>query len=307
MIRAASLWTHAPVDGGPSQQIAVAAPSKLNLYLEIVGRRPDGYHDLETVFQEISLHDELKVRYTPQGSGLFFQCDSRELKMPPGLNLVEKAVMLFCQEFKVEGHFEVKLNKEIPIGAGLGGGSSDAAAALLACAWLTHRLHDDAAFKEKLFVLAAQLGADVAFFLKGGTCLGTGLGDCLESIPGPRACFVLVFPGFPVATAEVYKALSLPLTNPQSIRKIKQFLLEDSSGAWTRHLFNRLEEIVLPRYPVLQDLKKSLLSFGCSAALMSGSGSSVFGVVSSRQQGETIAKQLGGKGYRAWCVQSFLN
>jgi len=252
--------------------------------------------------------DELSIGYSPAGEGLDFQCRSRQpLKMAPGKNLVERAVLAFREVFPVQGRFKVRLKKNIPIGAGLGGGSADAAAALLGCAWLTGKAKRRGPDRNKLFDLAKRLGADVAFFLQGGTCVGTGLGERLAPIKGSPASFVLIFPGFPISTVEVYRGLSMPLTNHQSIRKIKRFLSsQTSSQAWASHLFNRLEEVAIPRYPVLQDIKDQLISAGCSAALMSGSGSSVFGVVSSPRQGKKILNQFRRKGAQAWLVHSII-
>lgn len=306
MIRASELWTKPGPARSRVRQIKLLAPAKLNLFLEVVGRRPDGYHDLETIFQEISLADELTIQYTVQGSGLSFDCDSRELKHSArGTNLVERAVQGFRREFPCPGRFRIRLRKRVPIGAGLGGGSSDAAATLLGCAWLTGQLTVRNRVSKKLFDLANRLGADVSFFLRGGTCLGTGLGGRLKAIEGPRAWFVLVFPRFSISTADVYRRLRVSLTETQSIRKIKWFLRDGApSKLWAKHLFNRLEEVVIPATPVLRSLKESLLSLGCEASLMSGSGSSVFGVVSSPKLGERIAKSLRRKGYKAWLVHS---
>jgi 4-diphosphocytidyl-2-C-methyl-D-erythritol kinase len=288
------------------RRLRVLAPAKLNLFLEIVRRRPDGYHDLETVFQEISLADELAVSYDPRGAGVAFDCGSKFLKdVKPGNNLVERAARSFTEAFKVSGRFVIRLKKNVPIGAGLGGGSSDAAATLMACAWLSGKLKPTPAIKKKLIVLARRLGADVPFFLTGGTSIGTGLGDRLKPINTPDAYFVLVFPGFPVATAGVYRDLAVPLTTGVSIRKIKADLLEGAPPrSWARHLFNRLEEVVLPKHPVLRELKEKLVSLGCAGALMSGSGSSVFGVVSSRRQGQEAVRRLRRLGKPAWLVRA---
>ena len=151
----------------------------------------------------------------------------------------------------------------------MGGGSSDAAATLLSCAWLSGRLKPTPSIRKKLTDLAKRLGADVPFFLRGGTCIGKGLGEKLKPIRTPDAYFALVFPGFPVRTAEVYRDLRVPLTTRVSIRKIKADLAEEApSQIWARHLFNRLEEVVLPRVPALGELKERLISLGCVGVLM---------------------------------------
>jgi 4-diphosphocytidyl-2-C-methyl-D-erythritol kinase len=306
LIVCTELWNRKPPPASGVRRVRVLAPAKLNLFLEIRRRRPDGYHDLETLFQEISLSDEISVEYNPNAAGLFFRCDSRLLKgVKAGSNLAERAARVFCDTFGVPGRFTIHLEKNIPIGAGLGGGSSDAAATLLGCAWLSGHLRSAPAVGKKLIFLAKRLGADVPFFLRGGACIGTGLGDRLKAIRIPHRYFVLVFPGFPVSTAEVYKRLSVPLTKRASIRKIESELVGGTSPrVWARHLFNRLEEVVLPKCPILRELKEKLVSLGCAGALMSGSGSSVFGVVSSRRQGERVARRLRRRGHQAWLVRS---
>jgi 4-diphosphocytidyl-2-C-methyl-D-erythritol kinase len=303
---AAELWNRTPPSSSGICRLRVRAPAKLNLFLEIVRRRPDGYHDLETVFQEISLADELSVSYDPKGSGVVFRCRSRHLAdVKPGHNLAERAAHSFSEAFAVPGGFTIELKKNSPVGAGLGGGSSDAAATLLSCAWLSGRLKSTHSVRKKLADLAKRLGSDVPFFLRGGTCIGKGLGEKLEPLCTPDAYFALVFPGFPVSTAEVYKGLTVPLTTRVSIRKIKADLADRApSHIWARHLFNRLEGVVLPGYPALRDLKERLVSLGCAGVLMSGSGSSVFGVVSSRHQGQQVVRRLKRLGFQAWLVRT---
>ncbi|OGS18377.1 MAG: 4-(cytidine 5'-diphospho)-2-C-methyl-D-erythritol kinase [Elusimicrobia bacterium RIFOXYA2_FULL_50_26] len=274
------------------------APAKINIYLEITGRRPDGYHTLETIFQTVSLYDTLA--FEPKKSALTLTCDDKDLPCDE-TNLALRAAVLLRDKNGVKAGAEIHLQKRIPMGAGLGGGSSDAAAVLKGLRKLWGLDVTDTALSE----LAVQLGADVPFFLKGGTVLGTGIGECLELVKNVLpASYLLVYPGFGVPTADVYRKLKLPLTRKRKITKIKN-LLETGSvpDVWSRYMFNRLEEVVLPEFRMVRHARDVLKSFGCPT-LMSGSGSTVFAVVPSLQRGEEIKSQLKKYPWKIYPVQT---
>jgi 4-diphosphocytidyl-2-C-methyl-D-erythritol kinase len=278
----------------------ILAPAKINLYLEVKARRPDGYHDIESVMHTVSLYDELTI--TPQSAGITLVCSRRDLPTDER-NLAMRAAVALRKKLGVTAGAKIVLKKNIPLGAGLGGGSSDAAAVLtgLLALW-KKRLP-----AKELNALAAKLGADVPFFLAGGTALASGIGDRIKSLPGVKpASFLLVYPGFGVPTPWVYRHLSFPLTREQKITKIKAQL---ASGfpprTWGQLLFNRLEEVVFPAYPGIRHVKSILHDLGCQS-LMSGSGSTVYGLIPSEGEGEKLRSKLKRLYKDVWLVQSVL-
>jgi 4-diphosphocytidyl-2-C-methyl-D-erythritol kinase len=278
--------------------VKVLAPAKLNLFLEIKRRLPDGYHALESVMQTVSLYDEITI--VPRAKELTLSCSRPDLPTDEK-NLALRAAYILRYRLGIASGAHIALDKRIPLGAGLGGGSSDAAAVLkgLLKVW-KKRLPD-----EELVLLAKGLGADVPFFLKGGAAIATGIGEVLTPVPPVKdAWFVLVYPGFEVSSRWAYQNLHFPLTNKQKITKMRQ-LLETGARpeAWGPQLFNRLEQAVLPKYPKIQYIKDILAKLGCRS-LMSGSGSTVFGLVSSRDEGERIQTKLRKYKWGVWVVET---
>jgi len=246
------------------------AHAKLNLGLRVLFKRPDGYHELRTVFQTISLADRLDISFTPA------KATRVRIEGAPHIpdNLVEKAAVLAVEALRIQGDIGFTLKKNIPSGAGLGGGSSDAAAVLLALPVLAGKhLPDD-----QLAALAATLGSDVPFFLHGGTALGLGRGEELYPLPDlPRTKALLIAPEVHSSTAEAYRDLSQRLTSIPLQNKLFGFQQEIWRGAGVG-LVNDFEEVVFARHPALAQLKKRLLRVGASVAAMTGSGSAVFGI-----------------------------
>ena len=276
--------------------IRVKAPAKVNLFLEITGRRRDGYHTLSTLFQTISLADELTFSTANE---LSLRCSDASLPTDER-NLVMRAAVRLRDYLGERRGALMNLRKEVPVGAGLGGGSSDAAAALLGLLRLW-RLRLSSA---RLRGLATQLGADVPFFLRGGTCAAGGIGEKLRPHSAlARTWLVLVFPGFGVATKDAYSRVRLPIGLRRSIQPMIR-LLNRPNRAWKKQLFNRFEEFVFPDYPALERLKNELMESGAEAALMSGSGSSVFGVVPSAATGRQILAKLKSNYPRSWLVHT---
>jgi 4-diphosphocytidyl-2-C-methyl-D-erythritol kinase len=267
--------------------IRLAAPAKVNLYLEITGKRSDGYHTLSTVFQTISLADELT--FSPSDS-LSLSCSDSALPVDER-NIVTRAARRLQVSLKENRGAKIYLKKVVPMGAGLGGGSSDAATTFLGLLRLWGRKLSTLELRR----LAVQLGADVPFFLKGGTCSATGIGDKLKVLkPLPKTWMVLVWPGFGVSTKEAYEKVQMPFTRP-----------EPRHSADPRHcLFNRFESLVFPHHPELPRLKEDLLSGGATVALMSGSGSSIFGLAKSRAHGAQIKSRIQKKYNHCWLVHT---
>ncbi|MGQ0644780.1 MAG: 4-(cytidine 5'-diphospho)-2-C-methyl-D-erythritol kinase [Elusimicrobiota bacterium] len=269
----------------------LSAHAKVNLFLEVTGRHADGYHTLSTLFQEISLADEVRARRAPPGSPpVSLDCGASGLPDGPE-NLAFRAAALFQARRPKSEPVAVALRKRIPLGAGLGGGSSDAAAVLRACGLL--RYGRPAPWKSFL-PEARALGADVPFFLAGGLAQAGGIGDRLTPLPDAAPFWmVLVYPRVSVSTKEVYARLRPSLTSRRSIHKIKEAVISGRPvRKWAHLLYNRLEEVVLPWVAPVARAKKALIRAGCLSSLMSGSGSAVFGLVESKSAGLRVAWEI---------------
>jgi 4-diphosphocytidyl-2-C-methyl-D-erythritol kinase len=257
--------------------------AKLNLALEVLHKRRDGYHDLRTIFQTISLSDSLEVEYTPSGKGRI------ELDSEPDIpnNLVTRAAEAIVEASGVCGLVRLRLRKRIPMGGGLGGGSTDAAAVLLGLPALTGRPLSIS----KLTEIASGLGSDVPFFLTGGTAIGFGRGTEVYPLPDAPARHVLVAaPNVHVSTAEAYSALGRALTSPEVSPKINtsQSLALAMGGGlpareWAGFCSNDFESVVFRRHPQLGAIKNKLKTAGARPVLMTGSGAALFGVFESAE------------------------
>ncbi len=264
-----------------SHSISLRAFAKINLGLKILGKRPDGYHEIRTIYQTLALHDRLEVSLRRAGSGVVVEC--RGAAIPSGRrNLVHQACELWRRARKFSGGVEVHLEKRIPAGSGLGGASSDAAATLLGLERLTGDRLDHAA----RFKLAARLGSDVPLFLWGGRVLGCGRGEEVYPLWDlPRRNCLLVFPGFAVLTAEAYREVSLRLTRNRKGPKMYSF------GVWSQLPLevwgpaeNDFERVVFAKWPELGRLKGQLIRAGAETASLTGSGSAVYAIFDSVQQ-----------------------
>ena len=265
-----------------SWDLRAEAPAKLNLGLEILGRRPDGYHDLRTIFQAIDLHDDLWVRERALPGVSLVVTGPEAPGVPSGPdNLVVRAGQSLARRRAPGRGAEIRLLKRIPAGAGLGGGSSDAAAALLALEALWG-LDPDPGERAGL---AQELGSDVPFFLVGGTVLGEGRGEHLTPVHAPPPCdWVLVVPEFRISTAEAFQMVSPSLTGMK--QRINILLTAFEKGDYERffeNLGNDLEAGVVRIQPRLVSIRLELLAHGASAVGLTGSGSALFALT--RPQG----------------------
>jgi 4-diphosphocytidyl-2-C-methyl-D-erythritol kinase len=252
------------------RSIRASAPAKINLFLRVLSRRPDGYHTIETLFQAIDMHDELIVRQTSGPSTL-------EVPGAPELqtedNLVMKALRWLEKHVSADLSVNIRLTKRIPTAAGLGGGSSDAAAALLAIRELFHLPISD----EDLRRGAVSLGADVPFFFTGGSAVGEEIGQQITPVSIPfDYSLLLINPGFPVSTARVYREFSKTLTGKPREGRLWAVLREARTVADLLH--NDLQPVTELLYPEVSEGKTRLAGLGFSGVLMSGSGPTVFGV-----------------------------
>lgn len=255
-----------------SARLVVSCPAKVNLSLEVLGRRSDGYHELRTVFQAISLADEVVLSRDASAPPLAVS----GLRVPVAGNLCLRALAAFRELRPVPDDLALRLHKRIPVGAGLGGGSSDAAGVLVGLDRWFGPVGEGA-----LQQLAAALGSDVAFFLHGGMALGEGRGEVLVPLPDPPATWLVVArPEQHVSTREAYAALRPEdFTTGERTAALERGL---RSACGLRGLgcdmYNAFERSVLARYPDIADAKQNLLRAGAEAALLSGSGAAVFGV-----------------------------
>lgn len=267
--------------------LILSAPAKINFVLEVLRRRPDGYHEIRSVLHTLELADKLVIQPGPPGVRL--TCDRADLSTGPD-NLVLRAATVLAEALHVRPAVRLHLSKRVPVAAGLGGGSSDAAATLRGlCRFWRRRLDP-----KRLSILAAGLGSDVPFFLSGGCALVSGRGERVHPWPAvPGLWVVLVNPGIAVPTAGVYRKLKMPLTRQTNyINLMRLALVRENPLKIGLNLFNRLEEVTLGEHPILSRIKAELLDLGATAALMSGSGSTVFGLAPSRAIGERMLTAL---------------
>ncbi len=255
--------------------LILKAPGKINLFLRVVGKRSDGYHDLHTLMCPLALYDILTLTW--QARGIHVSCEHPEV--PEGAsNLAARAAHLFMNTAFAHmppgtNGLHIHIDKRIPVGAGLGGGSSDAATVLTAL----NRQYGEPLTLPALADLGARIGADVPFFINGVPALATGIGDELEAFAGLTPwTAVLVYPNLPVSTAWVYKNLNLRLTKDE--KKLRKFHFDGRFFDVDEHLVNDLEAVTASAFPVIEEIKRMLLAHGAAGAMMSGSGSTVFGL-----------------------------
>lgn len=280
-------------------KIIERAHAKINLFLAVLARRPDDYHEVLTILQSLKLHDTLQFSARADDR-ILLSCSDAELPLGPD-NLVWRAAELLRRHYKISSGAEVLLEKNIPVAAGLGGGSSDAAATLRGLS----RLWQLPAENEVLYKLAVSLGADVPFCLQGGTVLGSGRGDVLAALPScPHYYVLLINPGFTVSTAKVYEQLNLEEVRwyPEADRLCRAIGAGDRELIG-RSLYNALETSTFRLFPEVGKLKQKLACSG--PALMSGSGPTVFLLLEEKKTALELARAASGQGLRAWLTETW--
>lgn len=264
--------------------------AKINWFLRVLGKRPDGYHEVVTVLQTISLCDEITfVSDQAEEGPLTLRCDDPAIPTDND-NLVIQAAGALSQCYQAAYGAEITLTKRIPVKAGLGGGSSNAAVALLGlnAVWGGNFTIDE-------LMDPALLGADVPFFLKGGTCLATGIGTTITELPdGPKQHLIVVTPNAGVSTATAYASLNArSLTTSESASILSSSLAElNSAGSGPWPLCNDFESVIFEIEPEIERVKIALLEAGARGALLAGSGSSVFGVFDDEESRDGALEKL---------------
>jgi 4-diphosphocytidyl-2-C-methyl-D-erythritol kinase len=263
------------------------APAKINLFLDILRKRPDGYHDLGTAFQTIDAGDTLEASLRKDTS-ITLSYNAKQ-DYPVESDLVYKAAHLLQNTYGVKMGVDLYLSKTMPIGAGLGGGSADAAAALR----LLNRLWGLSLSSKELESLGVRLGADVPFLVEGGLSFAEGIGERLTPMPplSPSNSLILLIatPQCAVPTKAAYAGVK-----PSGEDRWNQWKSNYVSTA-IPELYNKFEESVLPQFPLIAEMKKDFLAYGAIASLMSGSGASVFGFFETRSQAELALSKLGNR------------
>ena len=259
------------------------ALAKINLGLDVIGRRENGYHDVRMVMQTIYLYDDVTIRKTEE-PGIVVKTNLSFLPVNED-NIAYKAAKMLIDEFGIESGVEITLQKHIPVAAGLAGGSSNAAAVLVGM----NRIFDLNLSQEDLMERGVKLGADVPYCVMRGTVLAEGIGEILSPLPPMPKCYILIAkPGINVSTKVVYEKLdSKPIENHPDIDGIIEGLEESDVYKVAARLGNVLEAVTIEDYPIIEDIKDAMKKAGALNAMMSGSGPTVFGIFDDKK----VAKQ----------------
>lgn len=263
--------------------ITLKAPAKVNYLLDVIRRRSDGYHDLRMVMQRIDLCDEISITLSDT-PGISVQCGKNGVPDGPG-NIAWKAAKIMLERSGSNHGINISITKNIPVAAGLGGGSSDAASVLMGL----NELLETGLSDSELMELGVTLGADVPFFIFKKTALAEGIGEKLQEMPPmPSASVLLVNPGVHVSTGWVYK--SLQLTNDKELTKLPNSYgtVKDICAIFE----NDLETVTIPAFPVIAEIKQLMIQNGAAGAMMSGSGSTVFALFENKDSAEQAQKNI---------------
>lgn len=279
------------------KQVTISAPAKINLTLDVLGKRADGYHDIESVMHQVSLCDQVSVIAIPEGIEVYSNND----ELPSGKgNLAFQAAQAVVSRHRLKTGFRIFLEKNIPLGAGLAGGSTDAAAVIKAI----NQLLELEINLQEMLELGQLVGSDVPFCLAGDTAIARGRGEVLTRV-NSRVCLylVLVNPGFNVSTAEVFNLIDREtLTDRPDSSKMAQAMEEGDFGRVVPELGNVMEKVTFKLHPELQGIKDDLLRAGAEGALMSGSGPTILGVFSEPEKAGRAFRYIKGiYPYTFWC------
>lgn len=272
----------------------VKAPAKINLTLDVLHKRPDNYHEIEMIMTTVDLADRIGLKATE--SGIYIESADRFVPND-SRNLAYQAAQLLKDTFNIKSGVIISLDKQIPVAAGLAGGSSDAAATLkgLNQLWQLNLSLDE------LAELGAKIGSDVSFCVYGGTALAKGRGEIIQELPAPPNCWVILAkPTIGVSTAEVYGAFDARKAEHPNTQEMIQALSDGDYNAMCANLGNALESVTLNLYPEVAQIKEQMKKFGADAVLMSGSGPTVFGLVQQEARIPRIYNAL-----RGFCAEVY--
>lgn len=271
-------------------RIQLKALAKINLGLDVLRRREDGYHEVKMIMQTISLHDDLEIRRikTPE-----IQVKTNLYYLPTNENnLVYKAAKLLMDEFGIKEGVAIQLKKRIPVAAGMAGGSTDGAAVL----WGMNQMYGLGLSRQELMERGVKLGADVPYCVQRGTALAEGIGERLSVLPSMPKCTILIAkPGISVSTKFVYENLHANDLKPEQhpdVDSMIEAMKEKNLDLLCERMGNVLETVTIPAYPVIQEIKKHMMACGAAGAMMSGSGPTVFGIFHSPVQAKAAMKDL---------------
>ena len=286
------------------QEIKRRAYGKINLGLDVLRKRPDGYHDVKMIMQMVSVYDELIFRKIPDKE-IRIATNKEELPFNED-NLIYKAAKLMLERLNSEEGISVVLKKNIPIAAGMAGGSTDAAATLLGL----NELLEGNVPMEELLSMGVKIGADVPYCILQKTALSEGIGEVLTPLPAPPACGLLIGkPDIHVSTKYVYENLQADtLKSHPDIDGMRKAIEEQDLEGITSRMENVLETVTIQKYPVIGEIKEAMLKAGAINALMSGSGPTVFGVFASMERAEKAKEELAKSGLvKELFVAEFVN
>lgn len=271
-------------------RIQLKALAKINLGLDVLRRREDGYHEVKMIMQTISLHDDLEIRRikTPE-----IQVKTNLYYLPTNENnLVYKAAKLLMDEFSIKEGVAIQLKKRIPVAAGMAGGSTDGAAVL----WGMNQMYGLGLSRQELMERGVKLGADVPYCVQRGTALAEGIGERLSVLPSMPKCTILIAkPGISVSTKFVYENLHANDLKPEQhpdVDRMIEAMKEKNLDLLCERMGNVLETVTIPAYPVIQEIKEHMMACGAAGAMMSGSGPTVFGIFHSPVQAKAAMKDL---------------
>ncbi|MFH1856270.1 MAG: 4-(cytidine 5'-diphospho)-2-C-methyl-D-erythritol kinase [Candidatus Omnitrophota bacterium] len=274
-------------------KLILKSPAKINLFLEVFKKRKDGFHQIHTLFQAVNFYDSIHIKKSKK-NGTFIKTDCRQLPTD-NKNIVYRAVEALRQK-RDFGGAQITIKKKIPLAAGLGGGSSNAAVVLAGI----NKLYNLKLSDEELCKIAIKLGSDTAFFSGGyKSAFGRGRGEILEPVELPRYWFLLIFPDFGVSSKEAYEGLELGLTKKNKDAKMLFRALKTKDITQIeKELYNKLEETVFEKFPIMKKTKEIIKTAGYKAVLMSGSGSTFFVLTSTRKEAVAAKERLRFLGWR---------
>ena len=265
------------------------AYGKINLSLDVLGRREDGYHDVSMVMQTVDIYDVITLSKIEGKDEIVLTTDVEGLPTGEG-NIVYKAIKLIKEEYGIDTGVSAHIEKHLPIAAGMGGGSADAAAALRGM----NRLFELGLKSERLEELGVRLGADVPFLIKGGIALAEGIGEKLTALPAfPECSLVIVKPNVSVSTKEVYEAFdSLTEVVHPNIKKLTDSLGKEDLRYIVKLLGNVLEDVTIKKHGIIDEIKRLLLENGAVFSMMTGSGPTVFGIFENEEKAVMAGERL---------------